>query len=144
MAGTYYGIIMKVNGTNGDIIWQRRILEPNYIKRVAVTSSGKIYASTAPAHQSGAADNVLYVYQNDGTLEQEWKLTSGSGSGYYIEDIHIDKNDNAILAGYWDDNVGNSATLHDWHNLLLNYQLQYKRAVLTPLLVEIGISLLKH
>ena len=128
MGSTHYGILMKVSGTNGNIMWQRRILEPNYIKRVAVTSTGKIYASTAPVAAGGAAANVLYVYQNNGTLDQEWTLTSGAGSGYYIEDIHIDKNDNAILAGYWDTNYGTAS----WHNFITKLPATIQRSSQAP------------
>lgn len=128
LGGTTYGIIMKVSGTNGNIIWQRRILEPNYIKRVAVTSTGKIYASTAPVAAGGAAANVLYVYQNNGTLDEEWTITSGAGSGYYVEDIHIDKNDNAILAGYWDSNYGTAG----WHNFITKLPANIQRSSQAP------------
>ena len=94
-AGTYYGIVLKLSGTDGSIVWQRHTNEEDGTKKIAVDSAGKIYTFTD--------SEVLFVYASDGTLEQEWKITaSGSGAdAYYIEDVYIDKNDNAVLCGFF-------------------------------------------
>ena len=94
-AGTYYGAVIKLSGTDGSIVWQRHTNEEDGTKKIAVDSAGKIYTFTD--------SEVLFVYASDGTLEQEWKITaSGSGAdAYYLEDVYIDKNDNAVLCGFF-------------------------------------------
>ena len=91
--GTYYGVVLKLSGTDGSIVWDRRTVEADGTKKIAVDSAGKIYTFTD--------SDCLFVYASDGTLEQEWKITASvSGDGYYLEDIYIDKNDNAVLTGF--------------------------------------------
>ena len=101
-AGTYYGIVLKLSGTDGSVVWQRHTNEADGTKKIAVNSAGKIYTFTD--------SEVLFVYASDGTLEQEWKITaSGTGDAYYLEDVYIDKNDNAVLTGFFYTSGGDPA-----------------------------------
>ena len=72
-AGTYYGAVIKLSGTDGSIVWQRHTNEEDGTKKIAVDSAGKIYTFTD--------SEVLFVYASDGTLEQEWKITADGSSG---------------------------------------------------------------
>ena len=100
-AGTYHGVVLKLSGVNGSQIWQRRTIEDDGTKKIAVDSTGKIYVFSD--------SEVLFVYTSDGTLQQEWKIDATGSDNYYIEDVFIDKNDNAILAGFWYTSGGNPA-----------------------------------
>ena len=91
--GSYYGVVLKLSGTDGSIVWDRRTVENDGTKKIAVDSAGKIYTFTD--------SDCLFVYASDGTLEQEWKITAtGASDAYYLEDIIIDHKDNAILTGF--------------------------------------------
>ncbi len=94
--GTYYGVVLKLSGTDGSVVWQRHTNNTDGTKKIAVNSAGKIYTF---------GDNeVLFVYASDGTLEQEWKITGASNPGvlsFYLEDIFIDHKDNAVITGFW-------------------------------------------
>ena len=92
--GSYYGVILKLSGTDGSVIWDRLTVENDGTKKITVDSAGKIYTFTD--------SEVFFKYASDGTLEQEYKITAtGASDAYYLEDITVDNKDNAVLTGFF-------------------------------------------
>lgn len=118
------GVVIKLNGTTGDITWQKDVLEGSisvYIFDGVVDGSGNVYLA-------GHLNNDALLVKLDNTGAVAWARTLAGFGSHQYQQVALDSSGNAYVTGYDYDGATykmviakyNSSGTLQWQNIVEN------------------------